>query len=158
MKYCLDFCHPLYLLCCSLQGQSPGASLFPTRPATYPRPFLDLQGLPLWGRPRLTLHLLFKAQQSQLHLICAALPSAISQLSLLSFPWVSAVPVPAEPLLPSPVLMSSSASSLGISFPVWIEPHLCLPFKPTSSRKPSVRLMAEVDFSLSSCPHSTACL
>lgn len=143
---------------------SPFPLLQPSGPITlgspcfqpYPRPLLDLQGLPRRGRLRPTLHLLFKALQSRRHLIYAAPPSATSQLRLLPLPWVSAVPVPAGPLLPSPTLMPSSSSSLGLSFPLWAEPHRCLPFQLTSSRKPSIWLVARVDFSWSLGPHSTA--
>lgn len=49
MKYCLNFCHPLHFLCCSLQGQSSGGLL-----ATCPRPLLDLRGLPTEGQMEVT--------------------------------------------------------------------------------------------------------
>lgn len=38
------------------------------------------------------------------------------------------------------MLTHNSASSPNLSFTLWIEPHLCLPFKATSSRKSSLRL------------------
>lgn len=140
-----DFCfemlprlHPLHFLCCGLHSR------FPIRPPSYPRLLLGLQGLPTAGQIR---------QPALLGSSEPASPPLSMQLRLLlSPPRVPAVPVPAGLALPFLLLMPSSASSLDFSFPLWIEPHLCLPLEATSSRKPSLRLEAQVDFSVLTSP------
>lgn len=52
------------------------------------------------------------------------------------------------------MLTHKSASSPNLSFTLWIEPHLCLPFRPLPSKKSSLRVVPKLTY-LVACPHST---